>query len=91
MDEIKRLKNSSTKILRKLTQLRNIKTAKLKSSDLIYILMRSQKHYKESEYLKYLQADKNNERKSKINIIRKNIIELGMLLDKRDRDILEKD
>ena len=54
--------------------------------------MRSQKHYKESEYLKYLQADKNNERKSKINIIRKNIIELGMLLDKKKIEILlEKD
>ena len=45
--------------------------------------MQSQKHYKESEYLKYFQADKNKEIKSKINVIRKNIIELGILLDKK--------
>ena len=82
MDEIKRLSNLSTKILRKLAQLRNIET-KIKRSDLMHILMQSQKHYKESEYLKYLQADKNNEIKSKINVIRKNIIELGILLDKK--------
>ena len=52
--------------------------------------MRSQKHHKEAEYLSYLQADPINEIKSKSNIIRKLIIELGMMIDKSDRDIIRK-
>ena len=51
--------------------------------------MRSQKHHKEAEYLSYLQADPINEIKSKSNI-RKLIIELGMMIDKSDRDIIRK-
>ena len=52
--------------------------------------MRSQKHHKEAEYLSYLQADPINEIKSKSNNIRKLIIELGMMIDKSDRDIIRK-
>ena len=52
--------------------------------------MRSQKHHKEVEYLSYLQADPINEIKSKSNNIRKLIIELGMMINKSDRDIIRK-
>ena len=90
LDEIKDYQIFLVKILKKLAQLRNIKTTGLKRSDLIYILMRSQKHHKEAEYLSYLQADPINEIKSKSNIIRKLIIELGMMIDKSDRDIIRK-
>ena len=52
--------------------------------------MRSQKHHKEAEYLSYLQADPINEIKSKTNEIRKLIIELGMMINKSDRDVIRK-
>ena len=69
LDEAKRLSNLPTKILKKLAHLRNIETAGLKRSDLIYILLRSQKHHKESEYLKYLQDDSSNELKLKCQLL----------------------
>ena len=52
--------------------------------------MRPQKHRKEAEYLSYLQADPINEIKSKTNEIRKLIIELGMMINKSDRDVIRK-
>ena len=52
--------------------------------------MRSQKHLKEADYLTYLQADPNNEIKAMIIRIKKFIIELGMLLNKSDRDTIRK-
>ena len=52
--------------------------------------MRSQKNHKGAEYLSYLQADPDNEIKSKIIKIKKLIIELGMQLKKSDRDITRK-
>ena len=88
--KLKDFSDFSTKSLKKLAQLQNSETTGLKRSDLIYILMRSQKHHKEAEYLSYLQADPINEIKSKSNIIRKLIIELGMMIDKSDRDIIRK-
>ena len=90
LDEIKRLSDFLTKILKKLVQLRNIEAAGLNRSDLIYILMRSQKHHKEAEYLSYLQAEPINEIKSISNNIRKPIIKLGMMINKSDRDIIRK-
>ena len=90
LDEAKRLSNLPTKILKKLPQLRNIETTGLKRSDLIYILLCSQKHHKESEYLKYLQDDSSNEIKLKSNKMRTLILELGMLINKSDRDAIRK-
>ena len=52
--------------------------------------MRSQKHHKKAEYSSYLQAEPINEIKSKSNNIRKLIIELGMMINKSDRDIIRK-
>ena len=52
--------------------------------------MRSQKHHKKAEYLSYLQAEPINEIKSKLNNIRKLIIELGMMINNSDRDIIRK-
>ena len=49
--------------------------------------MRTQNHHKEKQYLSLLQANPKNEIKSKTNEVRKVIIELGMLLNKSDRDI----
>ena len=61
LEEAKRISNLSRKNFKRLAQLWNIETTGLKRPDLIYILLRSQKHHKESEYLKYLQADSSNE------------------------------
>ena len=87
---LKKLSHLPLKLLRKLVQLRNIDTTDLKQSELLYILMRTQKHHKEKEYLSLLQTVSNNEIKSKTNEIRKVIIELDMLLNKSDRDIIRK-
>ena len=89
-NEVIKLSELSTKILKKLAQLRNIVTRDLKRSELLHILMRTQKHHKEKEYLSLLQAEFNNEIKSKTNEVRKVIIELGMLLNKGDRDSIRK-
>ena len=78
------------KILTKIVRLRNVETTGLNKSELLYILMRTQKHHKEKEYLSLLQTVSNNEIKSKTNEIRKVIIELDMLLNKSDRDIIRK-
>ena len=75
---------------KKLAQLRNIETTGLTKSDFIYILLRSQKHHAKTKYLEYLQTDPVKEIKSKINEIRKYIIELRMLLDEADRVIIKK-
>ena len=90
LDEVKRLSNLPTNILKKLAHLRNNETTGFKRSDLIYILLRSQKHHKESEYLKYLQYDSSNEIRLKSNKIKMLIIELVMLIDKTDRDAIRK-
>ena len=89
-DEIKRLSDLPTKILRKLVQLRNVQPTGLKRSELLYILMRTQKHHKEAEYLSYLQADHNNQINSMITKIKKFITELGMLLNKSEKDVIRK-
>ena len=52
--------------------------------------MRSQKHHAETKYLEYLQSDPVNEMNSKMNEIRKYIIELGMMIDKPDKDKIRK-
>ena len=57
LNEIRRLSDLPTKILRKLVQLRNVDSIGLKRSELLYVLMRTQKHHKETEYLSHLQAD----------------------------------
>ena len=66
LDEFKRLSDLLTKILRKLVQLRNVDSTGLKRSELFYILMRTQKHHKETEYLNHLQADPISDIKSMI-------------------------
>ena len=83
LNEVKKLPELSTEILKKLAQLRYIEASDFKRSEMLYILMRTQKHHKEKEYFSLLQTDLNNEVKSKTNEV---IIELGMLLNKDDRD-----
>ena len=90
LNEVKKLSDLPLKILRKLPQLRNIDTTDLKRSELLHTLMPTQKHHEEKEYLSYLQADSINEIKSKKNEVRKVIIELGILLNKGDRDSIGK-
>ena len=63
LDEVRRLSDLPTNILRKLVQLCDVDSTGLKRSELLYILMRPQKHHKEKEYLSHLQADPNNELK----------------------------
>ena len=53
LDEVKRLSELPINILRKLVQLRNLDSSGLKRAELLSILMRSQKHHKEKEYLNY--------------------------------------
>ena len=90
LDEIKRLSDLPTEILRKLVQFRYVDSTGLKRSELLYILMRSQKHHKENEYLNHLQADPDNEMKSMIIKMKKFITKLGMLLNKSDRNNIRK-
>ena len=86
LKKIKRLKVLSRNTLIKLAQLRNMETTGLNESDLIYILLRSQKDLKETKYLEYLNNNINKEDtsiKSTINETRKTIAELDKLLDKK--------
>ena len=53
--------------------------------------MRSQKSPKEAKYLEYLNNDTNNAIHTKINDIRKELVELGTLIDKEYRDKIRKD
>ena len=53
--------------------------------------MKSQKSPKEAKYLEYLNNDTNNAIHTKINDIRKELVELGALIDKEYRDKIRKD
>ena len=90
LNEIRRLSDLPTKILRKLVQLRNVNSIGLKRSDLLHILMRTQKHHKEIEYFSHLEADPIDEIKAMIIKIKKFIIELGILLNKSERNNIRK-
>ena len=68
--------------LKKLAQLRDIETIGLTKSNVIYILLRSQKHPEETKYLKYLQTDPPNEIKSKINEIRVKVMKIELKSEK---------
>ena len=89
LDEVRRLSDLPANILRKLVQLRNVDSAGLKSSE-FYILMRTQKDHKETEYLNHLQAEPISDIKSMIIKIKKFITGLGMLLSKSERNIIRK-
>ena len=80
----------STNTLRKLGQLRNVDSTGLKRTKLLYILMQTQKHHQETEYFRHLQAYPVNEIKSMIIKIRKFIINLGILLNKSERNKIRK-
>ena len=90
LDETKRLSDLPTEILRRLVRLRNVDSTGLKRAEILHILVRSQKHHKENEYLSHLQADSNNEIKSMIIEIRKFITKLGMLQNKSERNNITK-
>ena len=86
LKEIIRLKELSRNTLIKLAQLRNMETTGLNKPDLIYVLLRSQKDPIEPKYLEYLNNNTDNNLKSKMNEIRKVLVELGMMLDEEYRD-----
>ena len=86
LKEIVRLKELPRNTLIKLAQLRNIETTGLNKPDLIYVLLRSQKDPKEPKYVEYLNNNTDRNLKSKINEIRKVLVELGMMLDEEYRD-----
>ena len=90
LDDIKRLSDLPAEILRKLVQLWNVDSTGLKRSELLYILMWTQKHHKQTEYLSNLQADPIDEIKAMIIKIKKIIIELGILLNKSERNNIRK-
>ena len=50
LNEVKKLSDLPIKIEKKLAQVRNIETTDLKKSELLYILMRTQKHHKEKVF-----------------------------------------
>ena len=90
LDEVKRLSELPINILRKLVQLRNLDSSGLKKAELLSILMRSQKHHKEKEYLNYWQTNPDNEITAKIVKIKRSVIELGMLLNKSEINNIRK-
>ena len=90
LDDIRRLSDLPTEILRKLVQLRNVDSTGLKRSELLCSLMQSEKHHKENKYLNHLQADPDNEIKSMIIKMKKFISKLGMLLNKSERNNIRK-
>ena len=90
LDEVRRLSGLPINILRKLVHLRDVDSTGLTRSELLYILMWSQTHHKEKEYLSHLQADPNNEIKSMIIKIKKFITKLGILLNKSERNNIRK-
>ena len=76
----------STKTLRKLVQLRGAGTTGLSKTDLIYILMRTEKAHREDNYLHHLSADPNTQIKTLINVIKQDIIKLDRLLNKSEQN-----
>ena len=85
-----KLKDLPRKILSKPVQLRNVDSTGLKRSELLHILMRTQKHKKETEYLNHLQVEPTSDMKSMIIKIKKFITELEMLLSKSERNNIRK-
>ena len=71
---------------KKISILQNIKNHdKLSKEDLFYTLLRSEKDPIESNYIKYITNDANDEIKDKINNIRIVLARLGDIRPKNDR------
>ena len=75
----------STKTLRKLIQLRGVQTIGLSKTDLMYILILSEKTNREDNYLQHLLSEPTTHPKTLINVIKQNI-KLDRLLSKSDKN-----
>ena len=80
----------STKTLRKLAQLCGVETTGLLKSDLMYILIRSEKTHREDNYLQHFLSESTTQLKTLINVIKQNIIKLDRLLSKSDKNKIKK-
>ena len=80
----------STKTLRKLDQLCGVETTGLLKSDLMYILIRSEKTHREDNYLQHFLSEPTTQLKTLINVIKQNIIKLDRLLSKSDKNKIKK-
>ena len=90
--EVTRLQNMSLEEFKKISILQNIKNHdKLSKEDLFYTLLRSEKDPIESNYIKYITSDANDEIKDKVNNIRIVLARLGYIRSKNDRKIIKKD
>ena len=74
------------KTLRKLVQLRGVETTGLLKTDLMYILMRTEKTHREDNYLQHLLTDPITQIKMLINAIKQNIIKLDRLFNKSEQN-----
>ena len=90
LDKTTKLQNMSHEDLKKI--LRRIKNHDtLPKEDLIYTLLRSEKHPKESNYEKYISNNTTDELKDKTNDIRTVLARLGDTVPKKDRDKIRKE
>lgn len=90
LNYLKNLSELPTKLLGNLVKLRNIDYTGLKRGELLYILMHSEKPFKEPQYINNLLATPANDKQTIINTIRQYITNLDMLLAKSDRDKIRK-
>ena len=69
-------------MLQKIAQQRNINSTQVKKKNLTYMLIRSGKSHKENNYVEYVTKDINNEIRSEINKIRKQLVNVSSYLKK---------
>ena len=92
LHEATRLNNKPLEDLRKLAKLRRIKNYNdLTKEQLIYILLRLEKHHQENLYEKYITINTDDEINEKINDVRILVSQLGNIITKEQRkEIKEK-
>ena len=88
--KIKQYNELNLKTLQKIAQQRGTNTKGLIKENLIYTLIRSEKSYKEDNYIKYINNDTNNEIHSKINEIRLELVNLASYIDKKELNQIRK-
>lgn len=62
----------------------------LSKEDWIYVLLRSENNLLEDNYIEYLNNNTDDRIKAKINNIRIELIKLGNIINKKDRDKIKK-
>ena len=77
--------------LKQISNLRRIKDHdNLSKEDLICTILKPEKNLQEDNYIEYLNNNTDDEIKAKINNIRIELIKLGNIINKKDRDKIKK-